>query len=154
MARWTANLSMDVPSAVTLTAFTDWENGVIRVTSDPTDPVLASRATADMKVVAIEDTGADPDWIFGEKTGVTGITVSAAVEGATSFTVPFSGGVEDQEGLEGFLIPAVDSGRNPRLPVRFGIDLSHLELEDLTPWADPTPVAQLCYTVAFADAGV
>ena len=154
VARWTASLSMDVPSTVTLTAFTDWENGVIRVTSDPTDPVLASRTTADMKVVAIEDTGADPDWIFGEKTGVTGITVSAAVEGATSFTVPFSGGVEDQEGLEGFLIPAVDSGQNPRLPVRFGIDLSHLELEDLTPWADPTPVAQLCYTVAFADAGV
>ena len=84
--------------------------------------------------------------------GSTGITVAAASEGATAHRVPFAGSVGDgQTGLLGLVVPAVDSASGPDLPVRYGLDVAELALEDIVPWVESTPIARLTYTVALAD---
>ena len=48
-------------------------------------------------------------------------------------------------------MPAVDSASGPDLPVRYGLDVAELALEDIVPWVESTPIARLTYTVALAD---
>lgn len=157
VAKWKAAVRVDVPAQVNLVALTDWANGRIEV-SGGDNLRLVSRTTADVAVTAIADEGIyegselAATAVFKDKVGSTGITVAAASEGATAHRVPFAGSVGDgQTGLLGLVVPAVDSASGPDLPVRYGLDVAELALEDIVPWVESTPIARLTYTVALAD---
>lgn len=156
VAQWNAAIRVDVPTTVDLVALTNWASNRIEV-SGGDGLKITSRTTADVKVIAITDDGIyeggslAADSIFKGNAASAGVTVAAATEGSVAHRVPFAGSVADEAGLSGLIVPAVGSPQGAELPVRYGLDVSGLALEDVVPWVESTPVARLHYTVAFAD---
>ena len=156
VAKWEAAVRVDVPAQVNLVALTDWANDRIEV-SGGDNLRLVSRTTADVAVTAIADEGVyEGDElaaaaVFKDKVGSTGITVAAAAEGSPAHRVPFGGSIGATSALAGLVVPAVGSSSGPELPVRYGLDVAELGLEDIVPWVESTPIARLTYTVALAD---
>ena len=156
VAKWEAAVRVDVPAQVNLVALTDWANDRIEV-SGGDNLRLVSRTTADVAVTAIADEGVyEGDElaaaaVFKDKVGSTGITVAAAAEGSPAHRVRFGGSIGATSALAGLVVPAVGSSSGPELPVRYGLDVAELGLEDIVPWVESTPIARLSYTVALAD---